>query len=216
MSTGPQPSEELGSRRVPATNEAVSRLLFLEDGKESHVLPLVTRWVALQLVQGQSSNKRSQPRRGKYLLPTHSAKRIDMARNKTPQWQPLSMLPVVAQAIGGMLESAEEQQRNLRSVRDRPYVLDDAIVARLLRLYTEQRDDLSVYEEQLQRWQQVPRTAGQQRELERLRTQLVRLREAIREILLISNDVKSQTRERLLEKDDIEVGLDFLLGKRKL
>lgn len=74
-----------------------------------------------------------------------------MAQKPTPRWQPISMLSLVAQAIDGMVESAEEQQTTMRSVREHPFVLDGALVARMLRLYTEQRDDLSLYEEQLQR-----------------------------------------------------------------
>ncbi len=56
-----------------------------------------------------------------------------MAQKPTPRRQPIAMVPVVAQAIDGMVESAEEQHINMRSVRDRPYVLDDAIVARMMR-----------------------------------------------------------------------------------
>ena len=113
-----------------------------------------------------------------------------------------------------MVESAEEQQSTLRSVRERPYVLDDAIVARMLRLYTEQRDDLDMYEEQLRRWQQTSLTDPQRREVDRLWTQLVQLRSAIAEILTIAEEVKSQTIEKLLAKSDIEVGLEALLKKQ--
>jgi hypothetical protein len=138
-----------------------------------------------------------------------------MAHQTTPRWQPLTMLPVVAEAIGGMMESAEEQRITMRAVRDRPFVLDDAIVARMVRLYTEQRDDLGVYEEQLRRWQQMRLTDTQRGEVERLGTHLVRLRSAVQEILTLAQTVQSQTIERLLEKDDVEVGLDFLVGKLK-
>ena len=85
----------------------------------------------------------------------------------------------------------------------------------MLRLYTEQRDDLNMYEEQLRRWRQTPLTDAQRREVDRLGTQLVRLRSAIEEILTVAEEVKSQTIEKLLAKSDTEVGLEVLLGKRK-
>jgi len=113
-----------------------------------------------------------------------------------------------------MVESADEQQLTLRSVRERPYVLDDALVTRMLRLYTEQREDLSMYEEQLRRWRHTPLTDPQRREVDRLGTQLVRLRSTITEILTIAEEVKSQTIEKLLAKSDIEVGLEALRKKQ--
>lgn len=137
-----------------------------------------------------------------------------MAQKPTPHWQPVSMMPLIAHAIDGMVDSADEQQITLRSVRERPYVLDDALVARMLRLYTEQQDDLSMYEEQLRRWQHASLTDPQRREVDRLRTQLVRLRSAIAEILTIAEEIKSQTIERVLAKSDIEVGLEALLKKQ--
>ncbi len=72
-----------------------------------------------------------------------------------------------------------------------------------------------MYEEQLRRWRQTTLTEAQRGEVERLGTQLVRLRSAIEEILTIAEDVKSQTIARLLEKDDVEVAIDFLTGKLK-
>ncbi len=56
----------------------------------------------------------------------------------TPQWQPIGKLPVIAYAIDGMLESAEEQYSTLEDARPRPHMLDDYTVSRVVEVYTEQ------------------------------------------------------------------------------
>jgi hypothetical protein len=67
-----------------------------------------------------------------------------LADNPTPHWQPLTALPLIASLIDGELADGQEHHATLRSVRDRPYVLDDATVQRNLKLHTEQRDFLGV------------------------------------------------------------------------
>lgn len=65
-----------------------------------------------------------------------------------PTWQPLTRLPLIADAIDGMLASAEEQVQNLQQVENRPSVLDTATLDRLTQVYTRQQGDLWLYEEQ--------------------------------------------------------------------
>src|SRR5712691_12007516 len=45
-----------------------------------------------------------------------------------PQWQPISALAMIAEAIDGMLESAEAVYQSLQQARPRPHVLDDDTV----------------------------------------------------------------------------------------
>lgn len=69
-------------------------------------------------------------------------------------------MPLIAYAIDGMTDSAEEQLTNLQEAETRPHVLDDATVDRLIRVYTEQKEDLWLYEEQLARWRAQTPTAA--------------------------------------------------------
>ena len=80
-----------------------------------------------------------------------------MADKQTPNWQPISFLPKLAEMVDGMLESAEEVYRSLEQAHDRPHVLDDYTVERVREAHTTQRNDLWLYEEQLSR--QMPRTS---------------------------------------------------------
>ena len=51
-----------------------------------------------------------------------------------PQWQPISMLPTITQAIDGMLESAQNTLSMLRQAR--PGSLDNYTIGRVVEVYT--------------------------------------------------------------------------------
>jgi len=99
-----------------------------------------------------------------------------MSQNQEPRWNPISRLPMIATAIDEMLGTAEEQHGNLQQARERPHVLDDYTVGRVIKVFTEQSNDLWLYEEQLARWKKDDLTATQRQEVERLGGQRVQFR----------------------------------------
>ena len=134
-----------------------------------------------------------------------------MADDPTPHWQPLTALPLIASLIDGELADGQEHYATLLSVRDRPYVLDDATVQRSIKLHTEQRDFLGVFAEQLSRWRHEHPTDAQRRELDRLEGQLESLRAVLTNILELAEELQQGTIERVLAKSDLELGLEALL-----
>lgn len=76
-----------------------------------------------------------------------------MSEHRVPQWYPISALPMIAQALDGMLESAEEVLQSLEQARSRPHVLDDYTIGRVREAHGTQLNDLWWYTEQLARWQ---------------------------------------------------------------
>lgn len=133
-----------------------------------------------------------------------------MADDPAPHWQPLAALPLIASLIDGELADGQEHHAALLSVRDRPYVLDDATVERSIKLHTEQRDFLGVFAEQLARWRHEQPTDAQRRELDRLDGQIERLRAVLEDILKLAEELKQGTIERVLAKSDLELGLEAL------
>lgn len=69
---------------------------------------------------------------------------------------------------------------------------------------------MSLYEQQLERWQQEPLDAEQRHEIERLAIQLQRLRAESNAILQLTESLATQTIEQLLTKSEEEIGLNFL------
>lgn len=135
-----------------------------------------------------------------------------MVTESKPQWQPLSLLPVVAMMIDEVVQNSEDQHEAFSEARDKPHVLDDATVSRATRLYKAQLEDLRLYEEQLKRWQMQPLTGDQRREVDRLLGQLPRIKQLSEAILEMLDEIKEGTIDKILAKSDLEVGLEFLLG----
>jgi len=123
---------------------------------------------------------------------------------------------MIAQLIRETLENTEEQYQTLREAGDKPHVLNDALVGRIIRLYTVQAEDVDIDEEQLARWKKERLTLTQRQEVDALNTELQQLRQRGGDILALAGTLKEGTIERVLEKSDAELGLEFLLGKWKL
>ncbi len=134
-----------------------------------------------------------------------------MAQRPPPLWQPITQLASVAAMIDGMLEAAEEQEALLNAARPKAHVLDDYTVGRVIDVYTTQRDDLWLYAEQLRRWEEQHITDRQRRIIGHLTTRLARLRQVIDRILALADELKDGTIEKILAKDDLELGLEVLL-----
>jgi hypothetical protein len=111
-------------------------------------------------------------------------------KQPTPEFQPISQLPLIAHVLDGMLESTTETGQALEEARPKPYVLDDATVNRALQVSTTQQNDLWLYDEQLRRWRTLTLTSVQRQEVERLVSQLARLRQVIASNLALANEMK--------------------------
>jgi hypothetical protein len=94
-------------------------------------------------------------------------------------------------------------------------VLDDYSVGRVIKVYTEQAHDVGLYAEQLSRWNRLNLTPPQRQEVARLSQRIPRIRYRISAILAFAEQLKGGTIETVLGKSDLELGLEFLLGKPK-
>lgn len=134
----------------------------------------------------------------------------------TPSWQPIGALPMIASFIDGMVSDTTAQWETLQPARAKPHVLDSALVERIERTYSEQLDTSALFLEQLSRWRQGPLSAEQSNEVTRLEGQVAVLRANLTNILDLAAEVKDHTIDKILEKDDLDLGLDVLLGKHRL
>ena len=134
---------------------------------------------------------------------------------KTKQRQqirhPISKLPLFTSMINDTLENTEEQYQTFLEAKDKPHVLDDAIVNRAERLYKAQRQDVKLFERQLTWWQEEELTDSQRQQVDDLLTKLPQIKERSEAILVLLAEIKKGTINRIMEKDDLELGLEFLL-----
>ncbi|MEE9147070.1 MAG: hypothetical protein V3U27_06715, partial [Candidatus Tectomicrobia bacterium] len=139
-----------------------------------------------------------------------------VADEPTPNWQPISFLPNVAEMIDGMLESAEDVYGSLQQAQHQPHVMDDYTIGSVREVHTTQRNDLWLYEEQLAQWQHATPTPEERTEITRLQRQLDQLKSVLTACLTLADELGEGTMEKVLGKSDVELAIDVLTGKRKL
>lgn len=129
-----------------------------------------------------------------------------------PNWHPISALPMIETAITGGLQSAREQYEVLLKARPKPYVLDDATIARTTRVFRESLEWCGVYDEQLRRWRSGRLTPSQRRDVARVENTNRETRTVVTAILDLADELSAGTIERQLSKTDEQLGLEYLLG----
>ncbi len=136
-------------------------------------------------------------------------------KTKQPQQirHPISKLPLFTSMIHDGLAHTEEQYETFLKAKAKPHVLDDAIVNRAERLYKAQREDVKLYERQLTWWQEETLTDSQRKQVEGLLAKLPQIKERSGAILELLAEIQKGTIDRIMEKDDLTLGLEFLMGK---
>lgn len=138
-----------------------------------------------------------------------------MKTGPTPQWLNISELPRIAWMIDGMLEAAEEVSAILQEAREKPHVMDDGTINRVYEVHGTQLEDLWLYEEQLHRFEKEKTNAEQGKEIDRLTSQLIQLRTTLTSCLKLADEISQGTIDKIMAMDDLQLGLEVLLGKRK-
>jgi hypothetical protein len=135
--------------------------------------------------------------------------------DKQPQWQPISMLPVFTDMIDGMLDASQEQLASMQLVSEKPHVMDDATLQRVVGLYSEQLEDQWLFEEQFSRWLRESLKPEETREIERLMAQAAKLKASNEQILQIADQIRHSTIDSILGMDDFELMEALASGKLK-
>ncbi|OOQ92160.1 hypothetical protein [Bacillus cereus] len=133
-----------------------------------------------------------------------------------PNWQPIQNLPIIANLIDGQSSDAKEQYINLLEARNKPHVLNDAIIQRTIHVYTEQLEFVWIFEEQLSKWKKEERlTPIEQSEIERLQGQVQQLHHILTDILTLTEKLKEGTYEKVMAKSDWQLGMESLQKIKK-
>ena len=137
-----------------------------------------------------------------------------MPHSDPVNWQPISEMPLIAGMIDESIKDTRAFVKTLTEARysKRPHVMDDATVDRIDRVHTEQLEFVDIYAQQIGRWRTERPSADQARELDRMEERNRHLRDATTTVLALSRELRKVTIERILERSDIELGLEALLG----
>jgi transposase len=137
-----------------------------------------------------------------------------MPKTNQVNWQPISQMRLIASMIDTSLNDTREHLGTLTEAKDRPHVLDDATIDRVEQVHAEQMDYVEIYTQQISRWRNEHLSAAQASELDRMDKQNQRLRALTADILALASELRNGTIERVLEMSDLELGLQYLLGKQ--
>ena len=125
-------------------------------------------------------------------------------------WQPLRMLPTLTAMAEEARADSTDQLANFRAAQERPYSRDDTTLVHAERVYTEQGQFLAIYAEQCRRWQQSTSSPRQQQALSHLASVVAQATTINVAILALLPELKDFTIERLLQKSDLELGIEAL------
>lgn len=134
-----------------------------------------------------------------------------MNNKSQPNWQPIKNMPMIANLIDSQLTDAKEQYTTLLEARNKPHVLNDSIVQRTIKVYTEQLDFTQVFEKQLLKWEKeeylIPILKT---ELCRLQAQVKHSYKILKNIIALAEELEMGTIEKVMEKSDLELGIESL------
>lgn len=138
-----------------------------------------------------------------------------MKTGATPQWLNISELPRIAWMMDGMLEAAEEVYIVLQEAREKSHVMEDSTTRRVYEVHGRQLEDLWLYEEQLRRFEKEKTNGEQGKEIDRLTSQLMKLRTMLTHCIKLADKISEGTIDKIMAMDDLQLGLEVMLGKRK-
>ncbi|MGK0468464.1 hypothetical protein [Clostridium sp.] len=126
-------------------------------------------------------------------------------------WHPISMLPMLSTMVSDQLQEAKTQYENLLQAKPKPYVLNDEIIERVIKVFTEQFDYICLYENQISKWQyEETLTTKIESDLAKPQMQLQELSKVLTNLLALAGELKKGTIEKVMEKSDLELGLEIL------
>ncbi|ACZ89353.1 hypothetical protein [Streptosporangium roseum] len=133
-----------------------------------------------------------------------------------PTWQSISMLAMLTAHVEDGVTMVREQRATLERGLATPYVLDDAIVARVKRLFTQTAADNEIFAEQGWRWAAADMSAEQRCGVERYAALVEQMQAETTMILAIADELAKGTIETVLAKSDLELGIEALLRGGRL
>ncbi len=134
-----------------------------------------------------------------------------MGANPAPTWQPISALPLIATMVAEMLDAAGQNHNSLVEARTRPSMLDDATLDGVERVWGDTQADHWLFVDQVARWKREALTPAQREVVEHLENQVTALGELLLAILDLAKELRPGTIDRVLEKSDLELGVEHLL-----
>lgn len=116
-------------------------------------------------------------------------------------------------AIAGALDASREQLANLQQAKDKPYVLDDEIINRIIKSYTEQNKSIANEKKICLHWRQEKLIEEQFKMIDEIESNLVEMEKINHQILFLAEHYKDHTIDKILNMEEGELAIAYLSGK---
>jgi len=127
-------------------------------------------------------------------------------------YYPVSNLDVFCKMNSDQLLQVKEQYDSLLAVKDKPYVLDDYTVKRVIKCYIEQKELLKPERKQFEKWEKEENlNITQKDKINEAYNIIYEKEKIIDKILLLAKELETGTIDKIMNKSDIELGLEFLM-----
>ncbi|MGF6473119.1 hypothetical protein [Paraburkholderia youngii] len=123
---------------------------------------------------------------------------------------------IVFDLFGGQLDEAQSLHAKLESCRPHPHVPDDAMLARIRQIYSEQRELLPVQREQFKRWQFEVSTPEQRDMPAHLTARADQLSTLQDQILALVDELSQGSINRIMGMSDANLAAAVLSGRLNL
>lgn len=133
--------------------------------------------------------------------------------NKFSKKSPITKFASLHTNLEGLLDAGNELLKSLEVAKSKPHVLDDAIVANIKRVYTDQQKEIKKYENVLTQWLKEKQTEQQKKQLKAFKSTLQAVINMNKQVFFLIDFFEEHTIEKILMKEDLQLGMDLLTGQ---
>ncbi|MFK7974038.1 MAG: hypothetical protein AB8B66_04175 [Rickettsiaceae bacterium] len=136
--------------------------------------------------------------------------------NDSHQSYPTSMIPTLLKISDGSLDAAKKQLANMQIGQHKPHILDGDFIKCSLTLCRNQKENSEFFLKQYELWKKETLTDIELTQIEQIEHFSQELDNTNKELVKILEKCKNHTIDKILEKDDLELALEFLTDELQL
>ena len=136
-------------------------------------------------------------------------------------WYPIKDIGTIGKYILNQLNDAQKQYKIFKKAKEKPGSMNNELVNRMKKVLTEQREYITLYEEQIFKWNEEVKNNFEKQEVLKLTQVLKKLSKINQDSLEMADYMSKNTIENIMLMDDTELAIKVLteelsLPKRKM
>ena len=125
-------------------------------------------------------------------------------------WYPIKDIGTIGKYILNQLNDAEKQYKIFKKAKEKPGSMNNELVNRMKKVLTEQREYITLYEEQIFKWNEEVKNNFEKQEVLKLTQVLKKLSKINQDSLEMADYMSKNTIENIMLMDDTELAIKVL------